>query len=75
VVPLVFLIALIPLSFAGWGIREAGAMWIFGAVGMSKEDSVMLSVIYGVLLIIAALPGLYFSVINDRNENFRSILP
>ena len=40
IVPLVFLFALMPISFAGWGIRETGAMWLFGLVGVSQVDAV-----------------------------------
>lgn len=60
IVPLIFLIALLPISFAGWGIREVGAIWLFGLVGISKENALILSVSYGLLLIIAGLPGLLF---------------
>ena len=57
-VPLVFLISLIPVSFAGWGIREAGAIWLFGMVNMPKEDALILSIAYGTMLILSGLPGL-----------------
>ena len=57
-VPLVFLVALIPISFAGWGVREAGAIWLFAKVGVTSEITLAMSIIFGFLLIIAALPGL-----------------
>jgi len=66
-VPLVSLIALIPISFAGWGTRELGAVWLFGLVGISKEDALAMSLAYGLLLIIAALPGVLF-IIFEKNE-------
>jgi uncharacterized protein (TIRG00374 family) len=62
VVPLVFLVALLPISFAGWGVREAGAVWLFGMVGMPKENALALSVAYGSMLIISGLPGLVWFV-------------
>lgn len=58
VVPLVFLVALLPISFAGWGVREVGAVWLFGMVGMPKENALVLSVAYGFMLILSGLPGL-----------------
>ena len=58
IVPLVFLVALIPISFAGWGVREAGAIWLFGLTGMPTEKALAISVGFGLLLIAAALPGL-----------------
>lgn len=60
IVPLIFLIGLVPISFAGWGVRELGAIWLFGLVGFPKENALLLSVAYGLMLIIAGLPGLYF---------------
>lgn len=58
VVPIVFLIALLPVSFAGWGVREAGAIWLFGFAGVPREISLAISVCFGLLLVVAALPGL-----------------
>lgn len=58
VVPLVFLVALMPLSLAGWGIREAGAVWLFSIVGVSAEGALGMSVGFGMLLLISGVPGL-----------------
>jgi uncharacterized membrane protein YbhN (UPF0104 family) len=57
-VPLVFLVALMPVSLAGWGVREVGAVWLFGLVAIPRESALAISVCYGLMLIIAALPGL-----------------
>jgi glycosyltransferase 2 family protein len=59
VVPLVFFVALIPISFAGWGVREAGAVWLFGIVGVGKESALAMSISFGLLLVVAGLPGLF----------------
>lgn len=59
VVPVVFLITLIPVSYAGWGVREAGSVWMFGLVGIESETSLAMSVSFGLLLVIAGLPGLF----------------
>lgn len=58
VVPVVFLVALIPLSFAGWGVREAGAIWLFEAIAIPKESALAMSISFGLLLLLAGLPGL-----------------
>lgn len=58
IVPLIFLLALIPISLAGWGIREAGAIWLFGMVGVTNEIALAMSIVFGLLLIAAAIPGL-----------------
>jgi hypothetical protein len=72
-VPLVSLIALLPVSFAGWGTRELGAVWVFGLVGISKEHALAMSLAYGLLLIIAAVPGV-FCIIFEKNELRSKIL-
>ena len=66
IVPLVFLVALLPISFAGWGVREAGAVWLFGVVGISKEQSLAMSICYGVMLVVAGLPGLFVFLRSKR---------
>lgn len=68
IVPLVYLVALLPISFAGWGVREAGAIWLFGLVGIPKENSLLLSVAYGSMLILAGLPGLVLFLRGKRHE-------
>ena len=57
-VPLVFLIALLPFSFAGWGVREVGSIWVFSTIGVSSENALGMSVGFGILLLVAGLPGL-----------------
>lgn len=58
IVPLVFLIALMPLSVAGWGVREVGAIWLFGLVGVDRESALAISLCFGMLLVVSGLPGL-----------------
>ena len=58
IVPLVFLIALLPISFAGWGIREIGAVWLFGLINIDAEHAASMSVLYGLMLVVAGTPGL-----------------
>lgn len=57
-VPVVFIAALFPFSLAGWGVREIGAIWIFAMIGISKEGALGMSVGFGILLLIAGIPGL-----------------
>jgi Predicted integral membrane protein len=59
IVPLILLVGLMPISFAGWGVRELGAVWLLGLVGFPPENALLLSVGYGLLLLVAGLPGLF----------------
>lgn len=47
----------IPLSIAGWGPREGVAAWVFGAVGLGAAAGVTTAVVYGVMVLVASLPG------------------
>jgi hypothetical protein len=40
-----------------WGPREGAAAWAFGAVGLSAAEGVTVAVVYGVLTLVATLPG------------------
>lgn len=56
--PLVFMFMSLPISFAGWGLREGAMIVILGVYGVSREDALILSLIFGVLILTTALPGL-----------------
>ncbi len=59
-IPPVFLLTIVPISLAGWGVRESGMVGILMLVGASKEEVLVVSVLYGLLLILAAVPGAWF---------------
>lgn len=59
IVPPVFLLTLIPISLAGWGIREGALIGFFSLIGGNNANILSMSILYGVILIIASLPGLY----------------
>ncbi len=54
---IVLLASAIPANIAGWGPREGAAAWAFGAVGLSAGQGVTVAVVYGVLALVATLPG------------------
>jgi glycosyltransferase 2 family protein len=53
----VLLSMLIPVTIAGWGLREATAAALWSAVGLTAEDGVAISAAYGLLVLASALPG------------------
>ncbi len=53
----VLVAAALPMNIAGWGPREGAAAWAFGAVGLSAAQGVTVAVVYGVLALVATLPG------------------
>ena len=54
---LVLLAAGVPMNVAGWGPREGVAAWAFHAAGLSAAQGVATAVVFGVMLLVASLPG------------------
>ncbi|NYF96880.1 lysylphosphatidylglycerol synthase transmembrane domain-containing protein [Janibacter cremeus] len=54
---IVLLGAAIPASLAGWGPREGVAAYAFEAAGLGAATGVSVAVLYGVLALVATLPG------------------
>ena len=59
VVPLIFLFALAPISIAGWGVREVSSIWLLGKIGVSFETAFAISILFGLMLIVISLPGVF----------------
>lgn len=57
VVPAIILITFVPLSFAGWGVREGASVVMLGFVGIDADHALAISVIFGLALLVAVLPG------------------
>jgi uncharacterized membrane protein YbhN (UPF0104 family) len=58
--PLALLVLLamgVPTNIAGWGPREGAAAWAFGAAGLGAAHGVAAAVVYGVMVLVASLPG------------------
>ncbi len=55
---LLLLSMVIPLTVAGWGVREGAAAVLWPLAGLPAEQGVALSVAYGVLVLISSFPGL-----------------
>ena len=61
--PPVLLLSSLPISIAGWGIREGAMIIAFGFVGVSSNLSFTLSVLFGLASIIINIPaGILWSV-------------
>lgn len=60
----VLLASAVPLSVAGWGPREGAAAWLFAEAGLGAATGVSVAVAFGVMSLVATLPGLM--VLTDR---------
>lgn len=57
IVPTVVLLTTLPISVAGWGVREGAMVAGFGLVGVPADAALALSVLYGLATIVVSLPG------------------
>ncbi|MDP3301757.1 MAG: lysylphosphatidylglycerol synthase transmembrane domain-containing protein [Sulfuricurvum sp.] len=64
--PLVILLTILPISFAGWGVREGAMVGLFSMSGANKEAIMAVSIAYGVILILSSLPG-FVTWLNSKN--------
>jgi uncharacterized membrane protein YbhN (UPF0104 family) len=53
---IVMLAAVLP-NVGGWGPREGVTAWLFSAAGLHAQRGIAAAVVYGVLVLIASLPG------------------
>ena len=58
IVPITNLLTAIPISIAGWGVREGIFIVGLGYVNISSDAALALSILYGLLMLIVSVPGL-----------------
>ena len=56
-IPWVLLAMAIPLSIAGWGVREGAAALLWQAAGLDPAQGVAISISYGAVVLLSSLPG------------------
>ncbi|MDD2926968.1 lysylphosphatidylglycerol synthase transmembrane domain-containing protein [Rhodoferax sp.] len=55
--PMIFTVAMLPISISGFGVREAAYWYFFSQVGVSEGDAVATSLLFFVIVGISSLPG------------------
>lgn len=63
---ILLLVMAIPVTVAGWGIREGTAALLWPLAGLPAEQGVALSIGYGLAVLISSLPGIVFVVSGRR---------
>jgi len=66
----VLLVMMLPISVAGWGVREGAAALLWTASGLAVVEGVAIAVAFGLLFLLAALPGA-FGLIGRRETEAR----
>jgi uncharacterized membrane protein YbhN (UPF0104 family) len=54
---LIAMLAMVLPSIGGWGPREGVTAWAFAAAGLGADRGVATAVVYGVMVLVASLPG------------------
>ena len=67
VFPFVLLLSMIPISLAGWGLREGSMVLVFSLLGMPREIALAVSLLFGACLLFSAMPGALLWLLGQRN--------
>jgi uncharacterized membrane protein YbhN (UPF0104 family) len=75
-IPPVMLITMMPISIAGWGVREATMMVAFGYAGLAQTDGTVVSILFGtVSFFVGAAGGLVWILSSEKTEKIPDALP
>jgi uncharacterized membrane protein YbhN (UPF0104 family) len=67
IIPPVILISTIPVSIAGWGVRESAMIAAFGYAGLAHGDGLLVSLIFGAAsFAVGAVGGLIWIASSER---------
>jgi len=69
-IPLVILVSVLPVSIAGWGVREGAMIFSLGLVGVPSFEAASLSILFGLVVLVSGLPGglIWLSEKSGRNN-------
>jgi hypothetical protein len=51
------ILSALPISLAGWGVREFSVVALLGLLGIKREAALLLSVEFGLIGTLMSLPG------------------
>jgi len=66
--PAVSLVSSLPISVAGWGVRELAMISAFGMLGVPAESALAVSLVMAMAGLALALPGALFWIARRQNE-------
>ncbi len=64
--PPVLLLSMIPVSLAGWGIREGAMVLVFSLAGLEAGASLSVSLLFGACMFLSGLPGGFMWLLTRR---------
>lgn len=66
ILPSVIIVASLPISISGWGVREGSMVALFTLVGADKSAILAASICYGLIYFVSNLPGLWFFLVDKK---------
>jgi glycosyltransferase 2 family protein len=68
-IPPIMLITMMPISIAGWGVREATMMVAFGYAGLAQTDGTVVSILFGaVSFVVGCVGGIVWIFSSEKSE-------
>lgn len=75
-IPPIMLITMLPISIAGWGVREASMTIAFGYAGLMTSEGTVVSILFGIVyFIVGAIGGLIWVSSPEKHDKTTAILP
>jgi len=75
-IPPIMLITMLPISIAGWGVREATMMVAFGYAGLVQTDGTVVSLLFGASsFIVGAIGGLVWILSAEKTSEISHVAP
>jgi uncharacterized membrane protein YbhN (UPF0104 family) len=75
ILPLILTSMMIPLSVGGWGLREGAAAAIWPVIGAQPEAGIAASIVFGLVILVASLPGVWVLLSQRRRPAASSSAP
>jgi uncharacterized membrane protein YbhN (UPF0104 family) len=70
IVSIVSFVVALPISLAGWGIREISFVSLLGLLGIDRTPALLLSLEYGIIATVVSLPGgIVWLALGQRRQN------
>jgi uncharacterized membrane protein YbhN (UPF0104 family) len=66
--PYAVLLSMLPISLAGWGVRESTTVLVLALTDTSTAIALSVSVLYGLCLLVASTPGLVVWILSGREK-------
>jgi len=71
---IILLLSMVPISFAGWGVREAAFVTLLVPLGISNSSALALGISFGLSTLVGSLPGGISALLDFASPSRHSLL-